>query len=523
MELSRVHPACFSLEDNTVQRTRARLVIIATLALWGTTLAGCSFAPSQLTDAQVALYTGTLEQKTATVEEPLTGPLDLSEAIARAIKYNANLRAQEYALALAQTKVRAQNVSLLPSVVAESSFYGRDKPYLSHSNLSPTYSTSADIKSVSRDLTLSLNILDFGLSYIRGQQAVDKTLKENEDVRRVASRIVEETRAVYWRAVTYDRLVGRLGKLQPEVRRMLASSAEAGRDQRIDPLISISYERDVLSMQRELNLLMTSLAGAKEQLKQLIGLPQQADLRFPAAQKLEADILKTDQVQSDVELALQSRFEIRQLMYDMRITDDEVTATIIQLLPGISLTRGYASDSNSYLQNANWVNWGSKIAWNLINLAHLPRDLDVVATQQQLNHAQAVAMAATIAMQVHTSRARLQANQLALADAKTYARVQNRMLHQVQAATSVGRVAPQALTKERVATLLAEVRAGLAHADLQSAMGTYLNAVGVDPLKDIDLRAANAVELATHLRQRDSGKTSKTPAAHAPERKTASL
>ena len=483
----------------THRTTRAVRTLIGSLMLC---LGGCG-SSAELPSADLVVLTGALATSVRTIEEPITGPLDIHDAVARAIKYNATIRSQELIAALAEAKARAQSISLLPSVVAESELYGRSKPALSRSNLSSTYSTSSEVRTIASDLTLSLNILDFGLSYLRTEQAADKAEKEREEVRRVTLKVIEDTRSTYWRAVVHDSLIARLDRVRPDVERMLAASGAAARDINIDPLVSLNYERDVLNLQRELNQLRTSLVGAKEQLKQLMGVPQDVTIQLlPADRVLK---LAEGPIERDVLGALESRHEIRQVMHDMRITDKEVHATLLQLLPGISLSRGVAHDTNSFLLNASWVTLGAKVAWNLINLAHLPRDLDVVEAQQRINRQQAMAIAVAIAMQVYVSRSRIEAHRHAARDASVFADMQKRMLRQVRSATTVGTVALQALTKERLATLLAEVRSDLARADLHAAAASYFTAIGQGVQLDFDLETTPVATLAEALRNASAG------------------
>ena len=138
--------------------------------------------------------------------EPLVGRLTVDEAVRRAVLYNHALRAKEREAALAEAKVRVEAGEMLPSVIAESEYYRRDRPSMSHSNQSPTYSTSSDLRTISREIALSWNVLDFGLSLVRTRQGLNRALQQHEEASRVRARITEETRSSYWRAVAAERL-----------------------------------------------------------------------------------------------------------------------------------------------------------------------------------------------------------------------------------------------------------------------------------------------------------------------------
>ena len=170
-------------------------------------------------------------------------------------------------------------------------------------------------------------------------------------------------------------------------------------------------------------------------------------------------------------------------MYDLRITNDEVNATLLQLLPGVSITKAFSTDSNSFLYHANWVTWGAKVAGNLINLVRLPADLDALEAQKDVHRQNTLATAATIAMQVHIARARLAVQTGVYRNAERFAAVQRKILHQVETSVMLGKVAQQTLTREEQAMLLSEVRAILAFADLYAAWAAYGSARGNEPVQ----------------------------------------
>ena len=453
-------------------------------------LTGCAAISPPLVEPQVAGFAAHIADELAKLPAPLVGALSVDDAVRRAVLYNHSIRLKELEAALALAKVRAQAGSMLPNIVAESDYYRRDRPLMSHSNLAQTFSTSTDLRTISRDVAISWNILDFGLSFVRARQGLDKVLQQHEETKRVTARIVEETRSLYWRAVALERLRHALSRLDREVDAAVALAGAASLDRAIDPMISINYQRDILNSQRELNLLQTSLAGVTDQLKQSIGSPLAERLHLAPSRQRPRLSLPTVASSDDVAVALRQRPEIRQLMYDMRITADEVHVTILQLLPGVTLSKTFASDTNSFLLHPHWISWGSKIAGNLIDLVRLPADLDAIDAQQRVHRQNAIATAATIAMQVHVARARMAIQMRSYRDAERFAEVQRRLLYQVRASVELNKIGRQALAREKLATALAEIRALIAFADLHAAFAAYATARG-DAADEYDLAASN--------------------------------
>jgi outer membrane protein TolC len=459
----------------------SRIVSLVCAVVCATALVGCAALSPAVTEAEVAGFTSRLVDEFAAMPEPLVGALTLDDAVSRAVRFNHTIRAKELEAALADAKVRAQGGAMLPSVVAESDYYGRDRAALSRSNQSSGYSTSSDTHSVSRDLAISWNILDFGLSYIRAKQGLDKAHQSQEEARRVTARIVEETRSIFWRAVALKKLTPAMAALDREVDEALRLSRQAEHGLQIDPMAQVSFQREMLNLQRDLNGLDAGLVGATDQLKASIGLPLADHLQLSSDRK-SSDLPKVnDTAVDDIRIALNQRPEIRQHLYDLRISADEIDATLLQLLPGVTFSRTFASDSNQFLLHNNWISWGTRIAGNLINLVRLPSDLDAIDAQMMAHRQNALATAATIVVQVHMARARVAVQKRSYRDAERYAEAQRHILQQVRASVKLGKVGQQALAREKLASLQAEVRSILAFADLHAAYAAYATARGDDP------------------------------------------
>lgn len=444
-------------------------------------LCGCMAIQKPLTGPQVAGFAAELKEKIQVPAIEMMDVLTVDGAIAMAIDHNQDLRARELETVMSEAKVLVESGRLLPGIVAESRYYKRDRPQSSHSSQSPAYTTSSDLGSTSRDITLSWNILDFGLSYVRTKQGIDKVHQLREQTRLVGGRIAEETRTAFWRAVALEKMRPGLAGLAPEVDAAMALARQASQDSKIDPMPQITFQRELLGLQRELNQLHTSIAGAGDELRQLTGSQGVERLELDSSRNVSPSLVPSASADADIIRALNQRPEVRQHMYDLRITKDEIDATILQALPGVTLSQSFSSDSNSFLLNSNWISWGTKIAGNLMRLALVGADLEVVDSQARFQRQSALATAATIVMQVHVARARLAVQQQAHSDSERSATTQRQLLAQVQASVKSGKTGRQALTREKMETLLAEVRADLAFADLQGTLAGYATAIGELP------------------------------------------
>jgi hypothetical protein len=250
-------------------------------------------------------------------------------------------------------------------------------------------------------------------------------------------------------------------------------------DVAIDPVHFINFQRDLLNTRRELNDLFAQLAGAEHQLRNLANIMSPGELTLDTRKNPTAITLPQRTGAEDVALALNLRPEMRQRFYDVRITEQEVHATFLRMLPGATLTQALSQDSNSFLLHGNWVAWSARIAANLIDIVRLPDRLDAVDAQQASNVRNAMVAAAAIAMQVHVARARLAVQHSVYRDAEDFARNQAVLLQQVRNSVLAGKLPEQMVAREELSTVLAQVRAVVAYGDLEAAFAAYRSAIGI--------------------------------------------
>jgi outer membrane protein, multidrug efflux system len=163
-------------------------------------LAGCSIMPVKLTQEEITTRAAADHQHLADGQEPVAGPIDLYEAMARALKYNLEARVEFTHKALAETQLGLAHYNMLPRLAANAGFDGRNnftggvaQSLITGRQVLEPF-TSAERNIFSADLALSWNVLDFGLSYVRAKQAADDVLIAEEERRRVANRVIQEVR-----------------------------------------------------------------------------------------------------------------------------------------------------------------------------------------------------------------------------------------------------------------------------------------------------------------------------------------
>ena len=176
-------------------------------------LSSCAIKPIPLTTDEVQSRVKEDRAVLTKEQEPVSGPIDLYEAMARALKYNLDARVELMHKMLAQTQLDLSHYAMLPRLAANAGFDGRSNYsggqarslITGQQQIQPF--TSSEKNVFSADLSLSWNVLDFGLSYIRAKQAADDVLIAEEERRRVANRVMQDVRSAYWRAVSAERIL----------------------------------------------------------------------------------------------------------------------------------------------------------------------------------------------------------------------------------------------------------------------------------------------------------------------------
>jgi Outer membrane efflux protein len=235
-------------------------------------LAGCAVTPEPLTTQQVRERYAADQFLLYAEQEPITGPIDLNTAIARALKYNLDYRLKLMERALAEGLWDVSRYDMLPRLVASAGYTTRSNEAGGTSvsiingaeTLSP--STSVERSRMLANAEFSWNLLDFGVSYYRARQLSDETLISEERRRRVIQNIVQDVRAAYWRAAGAQRLAKESDALLDRVRDALEKSRLAESQGLMPPTQALAYQRALLDATTLLNIRRQELAFSKREL-----------------------------------------------------------------------------------------------------------------------------------------------------------------------------------------------------------------------------------------------------------------
>lgn len=278
-------------------------------------------------------------------QEPLSGPLTLNEAMARAIKYNLEARLKVMEHALAERQLDLATFDMLPRMALSAGYAGRNNVSASSSRSIETGSqslepsTSQDRDRGVADLTMVWNVLDFGVSYMSAKQQADQRLIVEERRRKVIHTITQDVRSAYWRAVAAERLLKQIDSLMARVDKARDDSRNLSTQRIGDPVQALSYQRALIEATRQLEEQRRALSLAKTELAALINLPLNTDFQLAASNDYAVPELKVNFAQLEQQ-ALASRPELREQDYQARISAAETRKAMLRLLPGLEFSAG---------------------------------------------------------------------------------------------------------------------------------------------------------------------------------------
>jgi len=441
-------------------------------------------------------------------QEPLSGPLTLHEAMARAVKYNLEARLKVMEEAMAQRQVDLATFDMLPRMALSAGYAGRSNISASSSesirtgteSLEP--STSQDRNRGVADLTMVWNVLDFGVSYVSAKQQGDQRLIVQERRRKVVHTIIQDVRSAYWRALAADRLLNQIDSLMTRVAQARDNSQRLSEQRIGDPIQALSYQRALIEATRQLEEQRRALSLAKTELATLINLPLGTDVQLAPEAGYEVPELKIELSQLEQE-ALASRPELREQDYQARISAAETRKAMLRLLPGLEFSAGGNYDSNSFLVNQSWADYGVKVTWNLFNVLSAPAAIDVAKAGQEVADARRQAMSMAVLAQLHVANANFREAQRQFQTSQQLAGLDSQIVEQLRNRHQAQGIGELELIQGELNTLQADLRRDLAYAELRNSYGQLFASVGFDPLPE-SIASDSVKDIATALAGREA-------------------
>lgn len=454
-------------------------------------LSGCSTLNVENAKLTLPEVRATLQEDKAALTkdvEPLTGPLTLDNAIARAIKYNADRRFRAMEEAVALGTFEAGKFDMLPKLVASAGYRDRNNDLVTRSVDSvtgapslanPYISSSREV--LTTEVGISWSLLDFGQSYYAAQQNADRVLIASERHRKALNNLVQDVRSAYWRVVAAQ-------KLLPQLRQTIAESeaalkdARKAEDERIrSPLEPLRYQRQLLENLRLLETIEQELSTGKIELATLANLPLTADYTVVEPSSELSTVWLEQPVDRLEEYALLRNPDLREGIYNARIAQQETRRALLKIFPGLSFNYGVKHSNDDYLIHQNWNEAGAQISFNLLGLLSAPAQLRLADAGVSLANQRRMATQMAVLSQLHIARLQYAntARQYQRADAiaGVDTRIANHIANQAEAQkqSALDRISQQSTA------VLSQLRRYQALSNAQAAASRLQATLGMEP------------------------------------------
>jgi outer membrane protein TolC len=423
------------------------------------------------------------------VAAPIDEPLRLYQAIARAILYNREYKLAAMEAALSQRQYDLAKTNILPALTLSAGYSGRDNYAASASTTftnnqpdplpsSPSYSVSQDKNQSSSSAAFTWNILDFGLSYVRAGQSADRRMIAIERQRKVVHNIVREVTSSYWRAIAADNLLDELGPLLRRVEDALADSRRIEKRRLTPPLEALIYQKELLEIRRTLHTQQRSLMTAKLELSQLMGFLPGQQFTLAKVEYIIPEIAMTISLMENT--AIMSRPELMETRYQKRISQSEVRAALLSMMPNLSLTASANSNDSDYQKHNDYVEMGAQVSYNLMSAFSGPKNRKVAKAGVDVAEERRLAMAMAVVSQVHIANMNFVQSRQDYRVAEEYLDVSRRLTKQTRDAQKVAKFGELEVIRQEASLLLANLRRDIAFAELQNSFSTVYASVGLD-------------------------------------------
>ena len=424
-------------------------------------------------------------------QEPLGGALTLSEAMARSVAYN-----MDYRLALLETQLALERADLtrydmLPKVVAKAGYTIRNsslhvRTLDETSNTLSSFERRGDADNLTGKLSLSWNIIDYGLASIRGQQKADEARVMNERRRKVVQGIIQDVRVAYWRSVASERMTGNIGAVMLRLNEALRESELVEIQRVLPPLEALEYQKRIYLILQTLEGMRRSLVTVKSDLRRLINLQPGQNFRVLIPHDMDLSSLENrfQDVNRLEREALGNRPEMRSQKYGERITVAETERELRKMLPNLEINTDAVFNNSRYVQDNFWVGLGSAVSWNLMDLFSRGERLKVRERAQDIERLRTLALAAAVVAQVNISFEDFKQSLREFRNTEKIYQVNRRIAEQVGSVASRQTIPPLEQIEAETNSLISQLNLDLAFADIQASYGQVLVSVGNDPLPE---------------------------------------
>ena len=464
----------------TTSSKQQGLVFVAFSAILS--MSACSIIPKPLdNDAHREKMSRDMDRLFSLAEvETIPDVISLEFATSRVFTHNFESRLFQLNEALATSQVTSDQMEMLPTLAASAGFANRNND----PSTIDTSTQSGEQRRNTANLSLSWNVLDFGLSYYTAKQNADRVLIAKQQRRRVAQELLREVHSAYWRVASVEPFVNNKAKIISDAQAALDDIRRI-EQQQLSPLIdNLNQQRSLIELIASLQELQYQLEVDRATLASLMGLPPTTRLVLepPLQQKFEVPKIKLDLAEME-QLALFQRPELIEERYNQRIDELEVRKAFLQLLPNVNLAWTAFYDGNSFLANNYWNEVSGRVAGNLLNLATGNRRLLPRRMSQEVSEMRRLALSMAVLTQVNISYQDYLFSLKEFDKMSDLNKIEQRLLELTRSGFESNAQSNIDLISAELRAMFSQINHYRAHARVQRAYSALLNSIGQDNLQ----------------------------------------
>lgn len=450
--------------------------------------ASCAVRPRALTEEESRATALADRNRIAAQVPALEGELSLSEAIARALKYNLDHRTKLLEQSYAAGALRTSYYDMLPALTGSVDYSTRNNDATRRSVDSVTgepddahpFISSSRTHTVTQ-LGISWSILDLGVSYYNARQQADRVLAASERRRKAMHELIQNVESLYCRALSAQKLGDPVRKAIAAADTALADARQVETERLKSPMESLRYQRALLENLRTLESVQQELAVAQLELARLVNLPADGMLRLADA-AAEEHLPVLDRPLDELEVvALVNNADLREERYNARIAALEARKSLVKLLPGLNLSYGGSHDTDDFLINKDWVEAGVGVTANLLQALSMPARRSLREAGERVSEARRMALEMAVVTQVHVAAFQFSSARRLFERADEIWRVDERMLALTASAEAAQTDSQLSRIASQTAAILSLLRRYQALATLHAAHGRIQATLGLEP------------------------------------------
>ena len=410
-------------------------------------------APAAYTDWDRAIrIDADMQTMYAATPRKIEKPIDLYMSMALALKYNYTRRVISYQQSLLE--VGDTPINRLPEVFSSAG-------YVNTSNRS----------AMDSELKLAWNILDVSTVYYQTQDIKFKTGVAFEQSRKVIHNLLQETRVLYWKTLTAQRLLpvidDMIEYMTLDVDELNSQAKELATEGRSLSTQDLLKKRSYMKAVKQLSNRKRELETAQVRLASFMGFHPSTEFNLVGKEYGNFELPDIKSSLSEMEwIALNNRPELR--VRDMVTNIDELKASFKVLQnPGLNKYK-----NNSAYYNSNWAKKAKQIGINIFEDVRNPNqeDIEILRRERMTN---------LILTQVYVAWARYIS---ALEDYQISHELANVSEDIAEDTTIQAGSRASKSQLESAQAIEDEVNAMLAYVDLQDALGNLYATLGMDAI-----------------------------------------